>query len=87
MSLGGYLHNVLVALNQAANVITGGKPDETISSRSQRAADKGNWFGKGMTKFLHLFQRNHGVLAEQGDLKRAEDVEETEAAALKEKSP
>lgn len=77
-----YLHNVLVGIDQTANIIAGGKPDETISSRSQRAADRGNWLGKGMTKFLHLFQRNHGHKAEAGDLNRAEDVEQTEKKAL-----
>lgn len=73
-----YLHNVAVAGDQAANVVAGGKPDETISSRSQRAADRGNPLGVAMTKFLHLFQRNHGRLAQQGDIKRAEDVIQTE---------
>lgn len=77
-----YLHNVLVGADQEANVITGGKPDETISSRSQRAADRGNPLGKGMTRFLHLFQKDHGHKAEAGDLRRAEDVEETEKKAL-----
>lgn len=80
--IGSYIHNVLVAEDQAANVVIGGKPDETISSRSQRAADAGNPLGKAMTKFLHLFQRNHGVLAEQGDLQRAKTVEEIEQEAL-----
>lgn len=81
-----YLHNFAVAEDQAANVlVTNGKPDETISSHAQRAADKGNWLGKGMTKFLHLFQKDHGHKAEAGDLRRAEDVVKTEKEALGEK--
>ncbi len=80
--IGRYLHNVLVGADQEGNIILGGKPDETISSRSQRAADRGNPVGKAMTGFLHLFQKDHGHKAEQGDLRRAEDVEETEEKAL-----
>lgn len=80
-----YIHNVLVGADQEANIVLGGTPDETISSRSQRAADRGNFAGKAMTKFLHLFQKNHGVRAEQGDLRRAEEVEKLEKDALKPK--
>lgn len=80
-----YIHNVLVGADQEANIITGGLPDETISSRSQRAADRGNPAGRAMTKFLHMFQKNHGVKAEQGDLKRAQEVVKTEKDALGEK--
>src|SRR5262245_57107843 len=79
----GYFRRVLLGLDLFGNVLTGGKVGETISARSQRAADRGNWLGKGMTKFLHLFQRDHGVLAEVGDLGRAEEVEKTEEDALK----
>lgn len=77
-----YIHNVLVGADQEANIITGGLPDETISSRSQRAADRGNPAGKAMTKFLHLFQKNHGKKAEAGDLRRAEEIVKTETDAL-----
>jgi hypothetical protein len=78
-----YPRRVLLGLDLFANVLIGGKPGETISARSQRAADAGNPIGKGMTKFLHLFQKGHGKLAEIGDLARAEDIETTEEQALK----
>lgn len=78
----GYVRRLLLGLDLFANVITGGKVGETISARSQRAADAGNWAGKGMTAFLHLFQKKHGELAEAGDLARAEAVEQTEEKAL-----
>jgi hypothetical protein len=81
--MAGWVHRSLVGLDQFVNVLTGGLPDETISSRSQRAADRGNWAGKAMTGFLHLFQKDHGHKAEAGDLRRAEEVEETEEEALK----
>lgn len=79
----GYVRRVLLGLDLFGNVLTGGKPGETISARSQRAADRGNWVGKAMTGFLHLFQRDHGHLAEIGDEARAEEVEKTEEQALK----
>lgn len=77
-----YPRRVLLALDLFANVLTFGKVGETISARSQRAADKGNIAGKAMTKFLHLFQKKHGELAEAGDLARAEQIERTEESAL-----
>ena len=77
-----YVRRVLLGVDLFANVLIGGKPGETISARSQRAADRGNIVGKGMTKFLHLFQKRHGELAEAGDLARAEAVEKTEESAL-----
>ena len=78
-----YIHNVLVGADQEANIVLGGHPDETVSSRSQRAADRGNPVGKALTGFLHLFQRDHGHKAEEGDLRRAEQVEQIEQDALK----
>lgn len=79
----GYFRRVLLGLDLLSNIITGGKVGETISARSQRAADQGNLAGKAMTKFLHLFQRNHGKLAEIGDEARAEAIVKTEEDALK----
>lgn len=78
----GYLHNDAVALDVGVNVIAGGKMDETISSRAQRAADRGNLVGRVLTGFLYLFQKDHGHKAEAGDLRRAEQVEEIEKKAL-----
>jgi hypothetical protein len=51
-----YFMNILIAFDQLANVILGGDPDETISSRLGKAHDSiGTWargvvdriFGKG----------------------------------------
>jgi hypothetical protein len=79
----GYLKRILIGLDQFANTITGGKPGETISARSGRAAQHGSRFGKIIVGFLDLFQRNHAVKAEAGDLGRSEAVETIETAALK----
>jgi len=77
-----YIHNVLVGADQEANIITGGLPDETMSARSQRAAQRGNLLGKFMVWWLDKIQPNHGVKAEQGDLRRAEEIEQAERDAL-----
>ena len=61
-----------------SGVWRGGRPDETISARSARAAERGNKAGVLMSKFLNLFQKDHGPKAQAGDLARAEDVEELE---------
>ena len=78
----GYLHRTLVGLDQFANVLTGGKPDETISSRSARAAANGSKFGKFMCWWLDKIQPEHGLKAEAGDLERAEADAKTEEKAL-----
>ena len=74
----GYLHRALVGLDQFANVLTGGKPDETISSRSARAAEQGKTWGKAVSRFLNFFQSDHGPKAQAGDAERAETVENLE---------
>lgn len=77
-----YLYKLLVGIDMLGNVVTGGNLDETISARSQRAAQRGDLWGEFMVKWLDWLQKNHGVLAEQGDLKRAETVESIEEKAL-----
>jgi hypothetical protein len=78
----GYLHRTLVGVDQFANVLLGGNPDETISSRSQRAANRGNLVGKFMTWWLGKIQPSHGYDAESGDVERAEKVEALETQDL-----
>jgi len=78
----GYLHRLLVALDQFINVALGGDPDETMSARSQRAAAKGNWLGKFMVWWLDKLNSQHGLKAEAGDLERAEAVEQLEDKSL-----
>ena len=70
-----YPVRVLVGLDQFVNVACDGRPDETISSRASRAAVGGRWWGRAMSQFLDLFQRDHGAEAQAGDVERAEAVE------------
>lgn len=70
----GYVHRDLVALDQAANVVTGGLPDETISSRAARASRQGKLWGRALSRFLNLFGKDHGAKAQAGDIERAEAV-------------
>lgn len=77
-----YIHNVLVGADQFANTLLAGKPGETISSRAQRAADRGNPLGEAVSEALDVAQEDHGHKAMKGDLKRAQDVEETEKESL-----
>ena len=78
----GYVHRALVALDQFANVLFGGNPDETISARSARAAARGDKLGKFMVWWLDKLQPDHGTLAESGDLAGAEEIVEIEKKAL-----
>lgn len=79
----GYLHRVAVMLDMFVNVLCGGCPDETISSRSARAAARGNWLGKAIIWFCDLFEAHHGFYAERADLGRALEVQRRERKALK----
>src|SRR5581483_5034117 len=74
----GYIHRDLVALDQFVNVVADGKPDETISSRAARADESGKKWGKAMSWFLDLFQKDHGPKAQAGDVARAVAVENIE---------
>jgi hypothetical protein len=74
----GYAHRSLVGLDILVNVLAGGKADETISSRASRAATQGKKWGIVMSKFLNLFQKNHGPKAQAGDVERAQAVLTTE---------
>ena len=76
-----YPKRLLIALDMFINVLTDGDPDETISSRAARAAQQGKGWGIEMSKFLDLFQKDHGAKAQAGDTVRAEDVVATEQAS------
>jgi hypothetical protein len=67
-----YLRRALIGLDMFINVLTDGDPDETISSRSARAAEKGKPWGVFMAKFLDVFQHDHGAKAQAGDVARAQ---------------
>lgn len=81
-----YIQKDLVGLDQFANVLLGGSPDETISSRAARwdIEDKGikHEVGKIVSEGLDLFQSDHGAKAEAGDLERSETVRSIEKKAL-----
>jgi hypothetical protein len=68
----------LVAIDDAANVLTGGKPDETISSRLARDAMEHHEDGIVGSKILDLFQKDHGADAQAGDMERAIEAEKLE---------
>ena len=78
----GYFRKDLIGLDQFVNVLTGGSPDETISSRSARWAvkDKGvkHVVGEVISHSLDLFEHDHGAEAEAGDLERAVTVAKIE---------
>ena len=84
----GYFHRVLVAFDQFVNVLTGGRPDETISARSYRWSQMTTgfalwrWLGKFMNTWLGWLQSNHGEKAAAGDLERSEIVEQVEDKEL-----
>lgn len=79
----GYLHRCAVALDQFANVaLWRGFVGETISAHAAREAPHGNKAAIVLLWVLDKIQKNHGRLAEEADLGRAEIVERIETEAL-----
>jgi hypothetical protein len=75
----GYIHRFLIAFDIFCNVVFfNGDEDETISSHSARAATQGKRWGIVLSKFLNLFQRDHGAHAIAGDEERALNIERIE---------
>jgi hypothetical protein len=73
-----FVERDLVAVDIAVNTLTGGEPDETISSRLARDAEEHRAIGEVGSKLLDAIQPDHGADAQAGDTERAEAVIATE---------
>jgi len=59
-SVSRYLWNVLIWLDQGLNVLFGGDPDETVSSRMGKAVREGRCvLCKFGCRVLNIFDKNH----------------------------
>lgn len=74
----GFIKRDLIALDQFANVLTDGTPDETISSRWARGAEEHHVLDEIGSKALDILQHDHGAKAQAGDVERAVVVEKLE---------
>lgn len=54
-----YIWNLLISIDQLANVILGGHPDETISSRLGKKKREGDKFSEVACGVLDVFDENH----------------------------
>lgn len=54
-----YLKNIFVSLDQLANTILGGDPDETISSRAGKGREKGKRWACVLCKVLDWIDKDH----------------------------
>jgi hypothetical protein len=71
----GWAHRVIVALDQFINVfLVRGQPGETISTHAARADRLGKTWGIYMSRFLNVFQTDHGAKARAGDIQRAKNL-------------
>lgn len=73
-----YPERVLVALDKAIATIGGATPDVTISEVAgvDAVKDKGlkGFYGRWMSRFLNLFQRDHGAKATAGGNAQASEA-------------
>lgn len=56
-----YFWNILIAIDQFGNAVTGGDPDETISSRAGKAMREGKAWGCVLCRFLNLLENDHCI--------------------------
>lgn len=64
-----YIWNILISIDQLANTILGGDPDETISSRSGKRQHEQAW-AKYLCKFLNWLDTDHckkSIEEDEGD--------------------
>jgi hypothetical protein len=81
----GYLHRLLVALDDFGGAFLDIQNDQTISSATEIAAHKHLWYSalaKALNDGLDLIQASHGQLAQVGDIERAKAVIAVDTAAL-----
>lgn len=75
-----YFERLGVAVDKTIATAAGATPDTTISADAGIASyrDKGfkGFYGRWMSRFLNLFQKDHGAKAVAGDLAQAEAAEE-----------
>lgn len=63
--IGRYLLNLLIAIDQLGNAILGGDPDETISSRAAKKADRRGW--RVIARLLEFINPGHLARAREDD--------------------
>ena len=54
-----YFWNLIIAVDQLANSVTGGHHDETISLRAKKAREDGKGWGCVLCRVLDLFSKGH----------------------------
>ena len=62
-----YFWNILISLDQFANTVLAGSPDETISSRAGKAMREGKAWGCVLCRVLNWFERDHCVKSIEPD--------------------
>lgn len=60
-----YVWNLLIAVDQLANTVFGGDPDETISSRAAKRAHRGGW--KIIARLIEAIDPGHLAKSREDD--------------------
>lgn len=69
VGVGRYFLNIAIWLDQGVNTLTGGDPDETVTSRAAKAARRGHRWGCVLCRLLDKIHRGHcerGVELDEG---------------------
>lgn len=63
--------NLLIAIDQLINVLCGGEPDETLSSRAYRLAmERGRTIPMRIIDMIFFWQENHCKTAYESEMQR-----------------
>lgn len=69
-----YFFAVLIAIDQLANALLAGAPDETLSSRAHRMREKGQpvwgWTARAIDAMFYVFERDHCRKAWESEVSR-----------------
>lgn len=62
-----WIWNILISIDQLANTLTGGDPDETICSRAAKAMREKKVWGCILCKLLDFYEKDHCVKSLEED--------------------
>lgn len=68
------LKRLAIALDHVLNVITNGRPGQTVSARAETARRQGKAWGCVLCRVLDWLDDNHCAESLAGDIQRAQEV-------------
>lgn len=71
-----YAKKLFIALDQLANAVFDGYPDETLSAKAERLSREGNTLPKKIINTIVFWQKDHCLSAYNNEMQRKQMPEE-----------